>query len=187
VTRALLVAVLLVACLLASCDRPPTPEPTPVGTGRFCTFSGTGATLAFEGKRLNFACGREGGNELGLLGDLLAGPQGWEIEMGVISHGDAGFALESSEVVVVLEIELSDGMHCPFAGTGASLAFEGKRLNFACPREGDKEVGLLGDVVPTRRGWEIERATIAHTDEAFVLQSSEMVPIAALIVAAGMP
>jgi hypothetical protein len=104
------------------------------------------------------------------------------MEMGVYARIDDGFTLQSSEMVTVLEIELSDGTHCPFAGTGASLAFEGKRLNFSCPRDGDKEVGLLGDVVRTDRGWEMERAIIAHTEQGFQLQSSELVPIAALIV-----
>lgn len=176
-------ALLLVALVLSACAGPPTPSPTPAGSGYVCAFAGTGATLAFEGKRLNFTCDPQGGKEVGLLGDVVPGPQGWEMEMGVIAHGDEGFTLESSEMVTVLEIELSDGMHCPFAGTGASLAFEGKRLNFSCPRDGDNEVGLLGEVVLTDRGWEMERATIAHTEQGSTLQSSELVPIAALIVA----
>ncbi len=180
--RATWTVMLLAALLLAGCTSEPTPSPTPSGTGWRCTFAGSGATLAFEGKRLNFTCPQQKEAGVGLLGDSVPGPLGWEMEMGVYAHGDEGFTLQSSEMVTVMEIELSDGMHCPFVGTGAGLAFEGKRLNFSCPREGDKEVGLLGDVVRTDRGWEMERATIAHTSEGFELRSSELVPIAALIV-----
>jgi hypothetical protein len=180
--RATWIVVLLAALWLAACAAEPTPSPTPSGTGWRCAFAGTGATLAFDGKRLNFTCPQQKEAGVGLLGDPVPGSQGWEIEMGVYAHGDEGFTLQSSQMVTVMEIELSDGMHCPFVGTGASLAFEGKRLNFSCPRDGDNEVGLLGDVVRTDRGWEMERATIAHTSEGFELQSSEMVPIAALIV-----
>jgi hypothetical protein len=193
VTRAAWTALVLAALFLAACARQPSPEPTPSGRGFRCTFAGTGATLAFEGKRLNFTCPQRKEAGVGLLGDPVAGPQGWEMEMGVYAHGDDGFALQSSQMVLVLEIELGDGdrresrgfrevMHCPVAGTGSTLAFEGKRLNFACPRDGNREVALIGDVVPTERGWEMERATIAHTGKGFELLSSEMVPIAALIV-----
>ena len=176
------IALVLASLWLAACAGQPTPSPTPSGRGWRCAFAGTGATLAFDGKRLNFTCPQQKEAGVGLLGDAVPGPQGWEMEMGVYAHGDEGFTLQSSEMVTVMEIELSDGMHCPFVGTGASLAFEGKRLNFSCPRDGDKEVGLIGDVVPTERGWEMERATIAHTDQGFELLSSEMMPIAALIV-----
>jgi hypothetical protein len=74
------------------------------------------------------------------------------------------------------------GWRCTFAGTGATLAFEGKRLNFTCPRVGDRELGLIGDVVHTEQGWELERVTFARTDKGFELLSSEWVPISALIV-----
>jgi hypothetical protein len=182
VNKATWTSILLAGLLLAACAKQASPSPTPSGRGWRCAFAGTGATLAFEGKRLNFTCPQQRDAGVGLLGDPVSGPQGWEIEMGVYAHGDEGFTLQSSQMVTVMEIELSDGMHCPFVGTGASLAFEGKRLNFTCPRAGDKEVGLIGDVVQTDRGWEMERATIAHSDQGFALQSSELVPIAALIV-----
>ena len=192
-----LLALLIMASLVASCapaTPAPMPEPAPSVTppptssagqsapGRYCAFAGTGATLAFEGKRLNFTCSGEGGQEVGLLGDIAFTERGWEIEKGVIAHGDEGFSLESSEMVTVLHIELADGTTCAFAGTGATLAFEGKRLNFTCPGEGEEEVGLIGEVAIADQGWEIEKAVIAHGDEGFSLESSEMVQIAALII-----
>ena len=192
-----LLALLIMASLVASCapaTPAPMPEPAPSVTppptssagqsapGRYCAFAGTGATPAFEGKRLNFMCSGEGRQEVGLLGDIEFTERGWEIEKGVIAHGDEGFSLESSEMVTVSHIELVDGTTCAFAGTGATLAFEGKRLNFTCPGEGKEEVGLIGEVAITDQGWEIEKAVIAHGDEGFSLESSEMVQIAALII-----
>lgn len=149
-----------------------------------CAFAGTGATLSFGAKRLNFTCPAEGEDDVGLLGDVSPTDKGWEIERVVIVHTDAGFSVRSSEMVVILHIELIDGTRCSFAGTGATLAFNGKRLNFTCPAEGESDVGLLGDITPTDKGWEIERVVIVRTDKGFSVESSEMAQIAAVVVEA---
>jgi hypothetical protein len=140
--------------------------------------------LSFSDKRLNFTCPAENGSDVGLLGDITPTDKGWEIERVVIGHTDKGFSVRSSEMVVVLDIELIDGMRCSFAGTGATLAFSGERLNFTCPAEGGSDAGLLGDITPTDKGWEIERVVIVHTDKGFSVESSEMAQIAAVVVEA---
>lgn len=157
------------------------PAPTPVG-GLRCEFAGTGATLAFEGERLNFTCGGEADRIVGLLGDISAAEAGWVIRKATIADTDDGFALEASELVPVSYIELADGTGCAFAGTGSTLAFEGERLNFACSRDADSVVVLLGDVTLTEEGWAIRRGTIVTDEGGASLESSELATIAALIV-----
>ena len=45
--------------------------------GVVCRSAGKGATLAFDGQRLNFDCGPSGVDKLGLLGPLSPGPDGF--------------------------------------------------------------------------------------------------------------
>ncbi len=145
--------------------------------GTRCSFAGTGATLAFEGKRLNYTCEVEG-QEVGLLGDVQQSEDVWKVEKVVIGHGDSGFFVqESEEVTMTIErIELADGTQCLFAGTGATLAFEGKRLNYTCEVEG-QEVGLLGDLKQSEGVWTAEKAVLGHDDSGFFVKESEGVTI----------
>jgi hypothetical protein len=147
-----------------------------------CAFAGSGATLSFASQRLNFTCPPEGDREVGLLGDVVPGEQGWAMEKVVLVHTDSGFAIESSARVLITHIDLADGTRCAFGGTGAGLAFGGRRLAFTCPPQGEHEAGLLGTPVAGEAGWEIEKVMIVHTDAGWSLQSSEIVPIAALTV-----
>lgn len=159
--------------------------------GISCDFAGTGATLAFDEQRLNYTCaapgtddaGDDAGDEIfGLLGEPAPAPGSMlSVEVATVSHGDDGFSLESSEELtfLVTHIELVDGTACAFAGQGATLAFEQKRLNYTCGQEGT--VGLLGDFVAAGAGiWTVEKATLGRDDSGFVLESSELVPIALL-------
>jgi putative hemolysin len=215
-----LMSIVLVTLLLAGCGgvspeptatliQPPQPptstevvESTPVPAitqqatvielpdGTRCSFAGTGATLAFEGKRLNYTCEVEG-QEVGLLGDVQQSEGVWKVEKVVIGHGDSGFFVqESEEVTMTIErIELADGTQCLFAGTGATLAFEGKRLNYTCQVEG-QEVGLLGDLRQSEGIWTVEKAVLGHDDSGFFVQELEEVTIkviSASAASAGMP
>ena len=74
--------------------------------GTLCAFAGTGATLAFGGKRLNFTCESQGGQEIGLLGEITLGDEGWMIEKGIIEHGDSGFTLVSSQQVPIAALSV---------------------------------------------------------------------------------
>lgn len=188
---------LTIACWLLACSPLGAPTaapatdavPQPAAEDAFSTylgtryaFAGTGATLAFDDKRLNFTCPQEGEAETALLGDVEPTDRGWEIERAAFEQTDDGFSLVSSAMVVINQIELEDGTLCAFAGTGATMGFEGKRLNFTCSPPADTFTGLLGDIELGDEGWEIERAVIASTDEGPALDSSEMALIAALIV-----
>ena len=145
--------------------------------GTRCFFAGSGATLAFEGKRLNYTCEVEG-QEVGLLGDLQPSEGAWTVEKAIIGHGDSGFSLKALEQVdmIIAYIELADGTQCLFAGSGATLAFDGKRLNYTCEVEG-QEVGLLGDLRQSEGVWTAEKAIIGHDDSGFTLKESEDVTI----------
>jgi len=179
--------------VIESTPGPATTQPAAVielPDGTRCSFASTGATLAFEGKRLNYTCQVEG-QEVGLLGDLQQSEGVWKIEKVVIGHGDSGFFVqESEEMTMTIErIELADGTQCLFAGTGATLAFEGKRLNYTCQVEG-QEVGLLGDLRQSEGIWTAEKAVIGHGDSGFFVQESEEVTIKVIrggAVSAGMP
>ena len=77
-------------------------------------------------------------------------------------------------------VALPDGTRCSFAGTGATLAFDGKRLNYTCDVVG-QEVGLLGDLQPQSDGtWLAEKVVLGHNDSGFFIQESEMVVVTAV-------
>lgn len=123
--------------------------------GMTCAWAGAGATLAFDGKRLNYTCSDSDGTIIGLLGDPTPTAIGyWSVEKATITHGTDGFALDASETVEFLAatLDLADGTQCAFAGEGATMAFDGKRLNYSCPDEEGLTVGLLGDLVAGEAG-----------------------------------
>jgi hypothetical protein len=64
---------------------------------------------------------------------------------------------------------------CQFAGEGATLAFEGKRLNYSCGQAGEEEIGLIGDFQLKGLAMTAEKAAIGHDTSGFVLNSSEIV------------
>ena len=74
-------------------------------------------------------------------------------------------------------VELADGTRCAFAGKGATLAFDGKRLNYTCETDGEDEVGLLGDLMPAGDGWTAEKAIIGHNSDGFFVKESEIVTV----------
>ncbi len=60
--------------------------------GSSCAFAGTGTTITIDGKRANFTCGRQGNNDVALLGEIKAGEKGWQIERAVIDMTNKSFA-----------------------------------------------------------------------------------------------
>ena len=80
--------------------------------------------------------------------------------------------IESEDIrFLIAEIELEDGTVCLHAGEGATLAFDGKRLNYTC---GGPSVGLIGDIAISAGGvFQVEAAQLDGTS----LASSEMVTI----------
>jgi LysM repeat protein len=144
--------------------------------GTQCLHAGRGATLAFDGKRLNYTCGTDGEDEVGLIGDMDLSLDVLTVEKVVYGRDDSGFVLKSSEPVVMtlVEIELVDGTQCLNAGHGATLAFDGKRLNYTCGQEGEDEVGLIGDMQLDVDVLTVEKVFYGRDDSGFVLKASEM-------------
>jgi heat shock protein HslJ len=123
--------------------------------GLICAWAGEGATLAFDRKRLNYTCTQGDKEIIGLLNNPTAvEPARWAVEKATISHGDGGFALQTSETVTFLAVtlELADGTRCAFAGEGATLAFDGQRLNYTCNKTDQELTGILGDLVAGKAG-----------------------------------
>jgi hypothetical protein len=60
-----------------------------------------GATLAFGGRRANYTCGMKDGDTVVLLGDVEPAEDGFRIVRARIAHGEQGFALVSSESILV--------------------------------------------------------------------------------------
>jgi len=146
--------------------------------GLRCLFAGTGATLAFDEKRLNYTCEETDEAVIGLIGDI-AQPSSTmlAVERANIVPGDEGFTLESSEIVTftVNWVTLADGTQCAHAGEGATLAFNEKRLNYTCGEEDDASIGLIGELLPAGEGiWTVEKAVIGRDDSGFVLNSSAL-------------
>lgn len=163
--------ILVVLALLTACQPLQPPVPTQgdgtipaaaaqaativLPDGMTCAWAGAGATLAFDGQRLTYTCSDSDGTIIGLLGDPAPTTIGyWSVEKATITHGSDGFTLDTSETVAFLAatLDLADGTQCAFAGEGATMAFDGKRLNYSCPDEAGLTVGLLGDLTPSEAG-----------------------------------
>lgn len=121
--------------------------------GAVCMFAGTGATLAFDDERLNYTCGDADAVPMrGLLGDPMQddrqGAGVWTVNLATYSHGDEGFTLDSSTSITFFaaEIDLDDDSICLHAGFGATLGFDGKRLNYTCGDSDAGSTGIIGDL-----------------------------------------
>ena len=147
--------------------------------GTWCSNTGQGAVPAFDGKRLNYSCGQSGDNETGLIGAFQIGDDGvWMAEEATFSQGDSGFVLNSSEMVAVtpIQLNLAGGFQCNSSGEGATLAFDGQRVNYTCSDPNAPVTGLLGDITQVQETiWSTEKATLAPGDAGFTLQSSEVI------------
>ncbi|MCX6028673.1 MAG: DUF333 domain-containing protein [Chloroflexi bacterium] len=149
-----------------------------------CLFAGKGATLVFDGKRLNYTCDKTaGGEQTGLLGNLDRAGFTWTAEKITLGHNDKGFFVKESQKITmeITQVELADGTLCLHAGKGATLAFDGKRLNYTCKVVGADQVGLIGDFTERDGVWSAERATIVRKEGAFALEASAVVSIKALV------
>jgi uncharacterized membrane protein len=150
--------------------------------GQACRHTGKGARPTFRGQRVNFDCGRWGGDTVGLVGPLAVGTGGLlTAQRAVIDWRESGSAPLPIETtaVRVSEIALADGLTCRFAGKGATLAFEGRRASFTCGMKDGDTVTLLGELEPVEGGFRIVRARIAHGESGFTLRSSEPILVTA--------
>lgn len=156
-------------------------------------FSATGKPMDFDGKRVNYNCEPSyvvKDAHLVLLGEPeMAGPTEYNVEFGTIirvqSTENDGFDLKASEVIsfTAWEITLADGRVCLHAGFGATMGFDGQRLNYTCD-EGDSsadEVGLMGELVAQGDGvWLAQIDEIGSTASGFEQLSSTQVAVATI-------
>jgi hypothetical protein len=150
--------------------------------GVVCRSAGKGATLAFEGQRLNFDCGPSGVDKLGLLGPLSPGPDGLlQARKAEIGWNEGSWSVRKAESVLARasEIALVDGLTCRHAGKGATLAFEGRRATYTCGMKDGGTVALLGDLEAADGGFRIVRARIAQGEQGFTLVSSAPILVTA--------
>jgi heat shock protein HslJ len=74
---------------------------------------------------------------------------------------------------------------CQFAGTGATFAVQGQRVNFTCTSSSGDAV-LYGDISASPAGWTIGRATIAQAQGQPVASSTSVVSVLGIELADGM-
>ena len=157
--------------------------------GTSCLFSGTGATVAFDGKRANYTCVPVDATEsttqtLAILGDpIVTGPTEYFVDLATIARTDGGFELHSSEVIsfTAWQVVLADGRVCLHAGFGATMGFDDKRLNYTCDKGSSTadEVGLMGELVNAGAGvWTAQIDEIGRDANGFVQLSSNQVAVA---------
>lgn len=126
---------------------PPGPaDPTAIilPDGNECLWAGEGATLAFDGERVNYTCSTE--NTV-LIGDPVQDEETvWTVTVGTLD----GTELASSEEVTfqLNELDLVDGSVCLHAGRGATMAFEEGRLNWSCGEDAQGMYGVFGALQP---------------------------------------
>lgn len=148
--------------------------------GMTCQFAGRGATLAFEGKRVNYTCGQSDKENTVILETPAFKDGVLMIQRGVMVRTADGFALKSSQLITmdITRIELVDGTKCFFAGKGATLAFEGKRLNYTCGRP---DIGLIGDITTNDPLWTAEKVLLEWKPDGFAITSREVVKIKVVV------
>jgi len=82
---------------------------------------------------------------------------------------------------IPLVVDLADGSTCLHAGFGATLAFDGKRLNYTCQTGSDEaQVGLLGELQKIDDVLMGEKVVIGRQESGFFIKESEMVPVSSV-------
>ncbi|MCC6454531.1 MAG: META domain-containing protein [Caldilineaceae bacterium] len=157
--------------------------------GTSCLFAGTGVTVAFDDKRVNYTCEPINATEgttttYGILDDpVVAGPTEYAVDLATIGQTEGGFELHASEVIsfTAWEVVLADGRVCLHAGFGATMGFEGQRLNYTCDKgeSSADEVGLMGELVNQGDGvWMAQIDEIDSDTSGFTQLSSTQVAVA---------
>lgn len=135
---------------------------------RVCTYVGPEPRARELGDPVTYDCG----NDRGLRGEVKIDGTYMTVDREGPENFDRDAIIESQEIrFLIEEIVLVDGTVCQHAGEGATLAFEGKRLNYTC---GSPSVGLIGDIEMRAGGvYQVEKAKLDGTE----LESSEMITI----------
>ena len=142
--------------------------------GTVCQFSGTGATLAFNGQRANYNCGvAPDGSTVVILGNPT-----FKLGVGTIQQGrvvpatGGGFTLASTQNIdmLIANVNLVDGTNCAFAGTGATIVVDQMRMNYTC---GQPSIGLFGDFDTSNPLWTALRIATSGTPSNLTVTSRD--------------
>jgi hypothetical protein len=130
-----------------------------------------------------FGCGSANGQNLWIVGPLQVAPDGLLAAGKTVTEWrdtetSPGKPVERT-AARVSEISLVDGLTCRFAGTGATLAFEGRRASYTCGMKDGDTVALLGDLEPGEGGFRIVRARVTNGGSGFSLRSTETILVTA--------
>jgi hypothetical protein len=150
--------------------------------GRTCRRTDKWGTTTFKSQRIHFDCGPLGGDTVGVVGALTAGPDGFLVAQKALiawREGESGTRPVEATPAKVSEVRLADALTCRAAGTGATLAFEGRRVTYTCGVKDGETVALLGDLEPVEGGFRVIRGRIAHSEAGFVLRSSDAILVTA--------
>ena len=138
---------------------------------RVCNYVGPEPRARDLGDPMTYRCtdGR------GLRGEVMIDGTYMTVDREGFENLDRDAIIESEEIrFPIAQIVLTDGSVCLNAGEGATLAFDGKRLNYTC---GGPSVGLIGDIAISAGGvFQVEKAYLDGTS----LDSSEMLTISRL-------
>ena len=148
--------------------------------GTECLWAGNGATIAFEGRRVNYTCGTTDAGEIVLLEDPVAKEDTvWTVTRGVVGRENDAFVLAESEEVTffLAQLDLADESTCLHAGFGATFGVEEQRVNWTC---GDAEplqvvagpLSAIGSGIYTAF-----KAQVTSTTDGFTTDSTETVPV----------
>lgn len=162
-----LLGTVLAAVAALATDHPAPSAQIRLPDQRLCTYVGPQPRQSEFDTLLSYDCG----DGLGIQGAVTV--DGTQMildrERRASFRQDPGIRLETVRFLIA-EIRLADGTLCRHAGDGATLAFDGKRLNYTCGRS----IGLIGDLAVGAGGvFEVEKANLSGTS----LVSSEVVTI----------
>ena len=117
-----------------------------------CLHAGRGATIALGGDRLGWTCESPVDAPRGLFGPpVVSGGVDVTWRLIATERGEDGaFVIANEERVEAraVRLMLATDETCLFAGTGATTAFDGERVNFTCP----DEVVVVGDLIADADG-----------------------------------
>ncbi|MGF1461417.1 MAG: hypothetical protein ACFBSG_20625 [Leptolyngbyaceae cyanobacterium] len=147
---------------------PDTPARIVLPDRRVCRYVGPEPRARDLGDPITYDCG----DDRGLRGEVMIDGAYMTVDREGPENFDRDAIVESQEIrFLIEEIKLVDGTICEFAGEGATLAFDGKRLNYTCDAS---SVALIGDIEISAGGvYRIEKATLNGTE----LDSSEIMTI----------
>ncbi|HIK45073.1 MAG TPA: hypothetical protein IGR64_09325 [Leptolyngbyaceae cyanobacterium M65_K2018_010] len=131
--------------------------------GSQCFFAGQGATLTYQGQRLNYSCG----DTLGLMGDVTFA-QGTEITLQTATLDGTTITGITSQTLTISSVELADGTTCTnTAETNVDWrSIQDKPLYFFCG-DADTVTGLTGTITDHNGILTTERITREGFDRGY--------------------